>query len=129
MNIQFEKNRKNFSKAFQALEEALSTPSVSKKEIAGVIQHFEFVFELSWKTLKSLMENKGVVAGFPREVFERAFQGGLISDPIVWARILDDRNLSVHTYDETLAVQLLERISKDYFPAFKALYEKLLRSS
>ncbi len=127
MNERFEKNLNNFDKAFKALEESLSTPSISKKEIAGVIQHFEFVFELSWKTLKSFLALKGVQASFPRDVFEQAFQGGLISDAVVWAKIMDDRNLSVHTYDEKLAAQLLDRISREYFNAFKALHENLQR--
>jgi len=35
---------------------------------------------------------------------------------------LEDRNLTVHTYDESIALELISKIKQTYFPALKQLY-------
>ena len=44
-------------------------------ELIGIalIKAYEFIFELSWKTLKDLLAYNGVDASLPRDVLKQAF--------------------------------------------------------
>ncbi|MHC1759601.1 MAG: nucleotidyltransferase substrate binding protein [Negativicutes bacterium] len=72
----------------------------------GVIQRFEFTFELAWKTLKRYLEEYGLekVDGLNnRNFFRLAFEQGLLNDPEDWFHYLKMRNQSSHIYDEAKA--------------------------
>ena len=75
---------------------------------AGVIQNFEFTYELCWKFMRRwLRENAAVEeAEYPRtrkELFRLAARSGLIKEPLSWFSYSDARNLISHTYDEDKA--------------------------
>lgn len=72
-------------------------------EKAGVIQIYEFTFELGWKTLKDFLEEKDVIVKFPRDTIEEGFRYELIKNGDVWMDMLEKRNLMSHTYDEQKA--------------------------
>jgi len=68
----------------------------------GVIQRFEFTFELSWKMLKRYLEEYGlekVDSLNNRDLFRVGFEQGLLEDPEVWFHYLKMRNQSSHIYD------------------------------
>ena len=80
---------------------------------AGVIQNFEFTFELCWKFMRRwLRENADVEeAEYPRtrkELFRLAARFGLIKEPLSWFSYSDARNLTSHTYDEDKAETVYE---------------------
>ena len=58
----------NLERVFRLLQEA-----------AGMVQRFEYTFELAWKTLKDFLELQGFSVAYLREVIKTAFQVGLIS--------------------------------------------------
>ncbi|WP_367142724.1 HI0074 family nucleotidyltransferase substrate-binding subunit [Desulfosporosinus sp.] len=59
----------------------------------GVIQRFEFTFELAWKTLKAVFEDEGLIGlNSPKTVLREAFAMGLIQDDELWLTMLSDRN-------------------------------------
>ncbi len=68
---------------------------------AGAVKAFEYTYEMSWKTMKRLLEKDGVLAKSPRDVFREAAIVGFIKDPEIWFSFLEKRNLSSHAYDET----------------------------
>ena len=75
---------------------------------AGVIQNFEFTYELCWKFMRRwLRENAEIEeAEYPRtrkELFRLAARAGLIREPLSWFSFSDARNLTSHTYDEDKA--------------------------
>jgi nucleotidyltransferase substrate binding protein (TIGR01987 family) len=115
----------NLKKAMKSLEKATATPPVEDRDYAGIIQNFEFVYELTWKSLKRILESEGIEASFPRIVFEESFKRGLIEGNEVWKLIIEARNLSVHTYDEALAKKLCGQIMKDFLPIFQKTVEKI----
>ena len=78
------------------------------------IQRFEFSVELCWKFLKRILEDKGVEVVYPRDVIRTAFAGRLINDEALWLSMLDDRNLTSHTYDEDLADEIFAHIPAYY---------------
>ncbi|MBI2605549.1 MAG: nucleotidyltransferase substrate binding protein [Deltaproteobacteria bacterium] len=117
--------RANLSKALCSLEKALATPPSEDRDYAGIIQNFEFVYELTWKTLKLILEKEGIEAPFPRVVFEEAFKRNILEGNEIWKNIIESRNLSAHTYDQNLAKNLVERITKEYQPVFRKTFERI----
>lgn len=105
------------------LQEIMSAEqTVANRDSA--IQRFEFTYELSWKSLKRYLQDQGIVALTPRACFMEAFRIGIISDDEQWIRMGKDRNMTVHTYDETFAQQVYERI-RGYLPLFEKLEKEL----
>lgn len=74
---------------------------------AGVIQHFEVAYEVSWKMLKRwLKENIGTasVDGVTqRNLFRLGSENRLIADVERWMEYHEARNSTSHTYDEDAA--------------------------
>ena len=59
----------NFTKAYNKLREAVSIyTQLNDIEKEGMVQRFEYTFELAWKTLKDYMESKGENEKFPRRI-------------------------------------------------------------
>ncbi|WPX09831.1 nucleotidyltransferase substrate binding protein [Caldicellulosiruptor danielii] len=121
----------NFRKALLKLKEAVEERSDNPLLYDGAIQRFEFTYELAWKLLKAYLEYQGIVSiSSPRAVFKEAFSVCLIENQEKWLRMIEDRNLTVHTYDECVAKAIFERIKSDYLPLFEELekrFEELIR--
>jgi nucleotidyltransferase substrate binding protein (TIGR01987 family) len=106
--------RKGLSSLRTALQvaaaEKMSAFDKATQEVikAGVIQNFEFTYELCWKFIQRwLKENHpGEDADLPRsrrELFRMAARHGLIDDPAPWFNYGDARNMTAHVYDERRA--------------------------
>jgi nucleotidyltransferase substrate binding protein (TIGR01987 family) len=88
--------------ALTRLEGALAQP-VNEFVRDSAIQRFEFTFELFWKSLRAYAEESGLEAYSPRDSVRTAFQLGVIQEHPDWFRMLEDRNLTSHTYNEATA--------------------------
>jgi len=97
-----------------------SFPSTSSA-FFRICSSFEFTFELLWKTLKIILEYKGIEVRSPRSAIKEAFKAGLIEDDEILLDMLEDRNLSSHIYSEEIAEQIFKRIEKAYVPAMEKL--------
>ncbi|MBN1587380.1 MAG: nucleotidyltransferase substrate binding protein [Candidatus Omnitrophica bacterium] len=95
---------------------------------AGVIQHFEFTYELCWKFIQRWIRlNRTPEDAEPRarkELFRLAAEYGLIEDPVPWFDYAEARNLTSHTYDEVKAERVYEA-SLRFLPDARYLLEKL----
>lgn len=91
----------------------------------GLIQRFEFCFELAWKAVQATAAGEGVVVRSPKTALAYALQVGWAQDEALWLRMLEARNLSSHTYDERLADELAGEIPR-FVPALRALAGALL---
>jgi len=78
--------------------------------MAGVIQNFEFCYELCWKFIKRwLSENIGrahVDGVSRRELFRLAAESRLIDDVDLWMGFHADRNRTAHIYDQETAQEV-----------------------
>ena len=96
--------------------------------ISGIIDKFFLQFELGWKTLKDLLAYEGVdvaKSGSPRDIIKAAFRYYQSLDEDTWLSMLAQRNNMSHVYDQAAAKELMEKILKDYIPAFCALEREL----
>ena len=125
MNDKIRISTKNLKKALSSLEKSLATAPVEDRDFAGIIQNFEFVYELTWKTLQKILSHENIEAPFPRVVFEEALKRNLIEGNEVWKQIMESKNLSVHTYDEDLAKELCVTIQEEYLIIFQKTVKKI----
>ncbi len=115
-----------FEKALKSWEKFLKEP-YSEIVRDAAIQRYEFNYELLWKCVKIfLKENEGVDCGSPKSCF-RALKGVIRlseEEVLLCLRMVDDRNLSVHTYSESLAKALYQR-TKKYFEIAKKIFGEI----
>ena len=106
-------NAEKLEKALAALKRILAKPmDEERSNIDAAIQRFEFSFELFWKYLKSILNDRGVDVSYPRDVLSAAYQGHLIDHESLWLNMLKDRNLTSHSYDEALAEQIYQSLDE-----------------
>lgn len=112
----------SLTKAVKSLERALNvaTPdhlqsmSDDQEEVikAGVVQNFEFTYELCWKFIKRwLAENIGAtyVDGVTRrQLFRLGSENQLIEDVAQWMEYHDARNETTHTYNQDTADEIFQ---------------------
>ncbi len=116
----------NFNRAYTMLHDAVKRfDQLSVLEKEGLIQRFEYTFELAWKTIKDYLEAQGVIAGFPREVIKAAFHYNIIKDGDVWMDMLERRNILAHTYDEERFKQAVALIKETYFDQISQVLQTL----
>ncbi len=129
--IRWKQRFSNFEKAYKLLKEGIETSSdiSSKLEKEGIIQRFEYTFELAWKTLKDYLEYGGILVSLPREIIKQSFAKSLIIDGDAWIDMLEKRNLIAHTYDEKNFELVINLIKDKYFKAIDQVYGLLLEKS
>ena len=110
--------------AVSSLEDSLSVVSdsawfdqqsgkVKNTLLAGVIQNFEFVYEISVRMLKRQIEAESASpdevdeTNF-RDVLRAAAEKGLIAEVEAWFTYRQMRNITAHTYDHDKAQKVYE---------------------
>ena len=107
----------NAEAAMASLTAFLAEPVTTERDRAGVIQAFEFTFEAVWKLLKAVAERDGLAAESPRRALIAGYTLGVIQDEALWLAMLNDRNLTTHTYHHQVAARIFEAIRDRYAPA------------
>jgi len=121
----------HFSQAFSQLKDAVELAhqrKLSKLEVQGLIQAFEYTHELAWNTLKDFLEEHGAHNLYgSKDTTREAFKRGLIDNGEAWMDMIKSRNLTSHTYNEGTAAQIASAIIETYFPEFSAFQDQLAR--
>lgn len=121
-DVRWKQRFSNFKKAMNHLGQAIAIEKPDLIQKAGMIQLFEMSFELAWKLLKDFLEEQGFQdIKSPRASLKKAFETGLIHDGHQWMQLLEDRNLTTHTYDEDKATEMERLIKTKYYPILKEL--------
>jgi nucleotidyltransferase substrate binding protein (TIGR01987 family) len=117
----------NLERAFAELESYLALPIVNRRDKAGVIQGFEFTFELFWKTFQKLAPEAGLEASSPREALMAGAKMHFIApaESQHWSQMLLDRNLTSHVYNERIADEIVGRVLSDYASCFRTTLARL----
>jgi len=118
MDKRWNEKLSDFGKALLRLNEAIDESKnnpVSSTLKDGVIQRFEFCYEICWKLIKYYLENEGIQeAKSPKSTFREAFKIGIIQEGEKWIDMLNDRNLTSHVYDEEVAFDIYGKILSTY---------------
>ena len=126
----WEQKMSSYRKALHRLAEVVNVMKVRQLndfEADGLIQRFEFTFELAWKLMKSYAEYQGTDKELmgSRDAIRWAFENKLIKDSDVWMEMIKRRNDTSHTYDENTAADVVIRVKDAYFQAFVCFYNKM----
>lgn len=92
------------------------------RDKAGAVQAFAFSYELTWKMMRRILIARGSEVGSPRDVFRKAALEQIIDDPELWFLFQQMRNLTTHTYEETIVNTIMS-----IFDQFSAELEKLIQ--
>lgn len=116
----------NFKKAYEALSKVLEAQEKYKKiaaedaslfqmHSAGVIQHFEMVYETCWKFLKQyLQEKKDIDLASPKAIFRACYAQDILTLKITdeLSQLSDARNKTTHIYNQIIAQEVSNDIMK-----------------
>ncbi len=98
------------------------------RDKAGAVQAFEVCFELSWKTMKRVLQKRGLDVHSPRDCFREAALNKLIaSHPTVWFGFIEKRILTVYAYNQE-RLENIVGIFEVFSRELKELIEKLKQS-
>lgn len=116
----------NFSKALSQLRKFIAKGELNEFEEQGLIQAFEYTYELAWNTIKDYFETQGETnVNGSRDSFRLAFRRGIIEDGELWMDMVKSRTLTSHTYNEDIARQIADAITGKYFLEFEKLHNTL----
>lgn len=118
----------NYKTALDNLDETVECiyrDGISKIYTMALVQAFEIAFELAWKTIKDYLEYSGIKTDTPREAIKSAFSNNLIEDGKIWILMMEARNKTSHTYNQSFAKELANEILNEYTKQLHNLSEKL----
>ena len=125
-DVRWQQRFSNFSRALDQLDGFFEPPELNEREQQGLIKAFEYCFELGWNCLRDLLRSHGnaTLLG-SRDTLREAYSLGLIGDGEGWMLMIQDRNLTSHTYNKATAEVIAGNIRDRYRPCFQQLNERL----
>ncbi len=125
-DIRWKQRFHNYQKKFEHLKEGIAlthSRELSDLEKQGLIQGFEYTFELAWKTLKDYLVHVGEEVKYPRQTIKKGFEYELLEDGECWLEMLSKRNLMAHAYDEEQMNRAYALIRSSFFEQLRAFYK------
>lgn len=120
-DIRWQQRFANYTRALEQLERFFEPPALNEREQQGLIKAFEYTFELAWNTLRDLLRSQGNESLLgSRDTLREAFRLELIQDGESWMLMIQDRNLTSHTYNSSTADAIAANISSTISVAFRA---------
>lgn len=128
-DIRWHQRVNNFQAAFAELDEAVALSQLrplSKLEEQGLIQAFEYTYELAWNSIKDfyLIQGEADIQG-SRDAIRLAFKRGLIENGETWMEMIKSRTLTSHTYNRETARMIADQILNHYHPLLNQLLDTL----
>ncbi|MFE3869301.1 nucleotidyltransferase substrate binding protein [Flavobacterium sp. LS2P90] len=125
-DIRWKQCFEKYLKALGQLQKFIVKGNLNELEEQGLIQAFGFTHELAWNVMQDYFEYQGntAITG-SRDATREAFQKGLIQDGAQWMEMIKSRNQSTHTYNESIANEIRDRILNYYYDLFVSFKEKM----
>ncbi|MDZ7718256.1 MAG: nucleotidyltransferase substrate binding protein [Balneolaceae bacterium] len=128
-DIRWKQRFSNYQKAFGKLAEVVENKTLGQLtdlEKEGLIQRFEYTYELAWKVMKDYLEFQGItgITG-SRDAIRESFQKEIISEGEGWMEMIKSRNQTAHLYNEATAQEIAENIVNVYFNLFDSFNRKM----
>ena len=125
-DVRWKQRFDNYSKALRQLTKFIEKGELNEFEQQGLIQCFEYTYELAWNAIKDVFEEQGEIGIIgSRDAFRLAFKRGLIENGETWMEMIKSRVLTSHTYNEDIAEEIARRIVTLYYPEFIRLQLRL----
>ena len=125
-DIRWQQRFVNYTRALEQLERFFEPPALNEREQQGLIKAFETTFELAWNTLRDLLRSQGNESLLgSRDTLREAFRLELLQDGESWMLMIQDRNLTSHTYNRATADAIAANIQQHYLSCFQSLRTRL----
>jgi nucleotidyltransferase substrate binding protein (TIGR01987 family) len=142
-DIRWHQRFSNYNKALLKLEQAIAyikhnfieDDEIDAEDVGhvldemikeGLIQRFEYTHELAWNVMKDYAEYQGnSTVGGSRDATREALQLKIIENGEVWMDMIQSRNKTTHTYNESTVNEIYGKIIEDYFPLFLSFKIKM----
>lgn len=116
----------NYRRALSQLQKFIDKGTLNELELQGLIQAFEYTYELAWNVMKDFLAEKGYQNIYgSRDAITQSFKLDLVSDGEGWMNMFKDRNQTSHTYNEEVATEISNNILNVYFSLFKTFENKM----
>lgn len=92
--------------------------------LTGSAALFEICFEQAWKAMKDILREHGYgesQTASPKLILKLAYSAGMIQDERGWLAMLASKNDVTHSYNEEVALALVNRVKEDYIDLLKKL--------
>jgi len=118
-DVRWKQRFSNYSKALGQLQKFIDKGDLNELEEQGLIQAFEYTYELAWNVMKDFFEYQGeeAIRG-SRDAIRLSFNRGLITEGKKWMDMIESRIKSSHTYNEATAEEVVSKILSTYFDCF-----------
>ena len=128
-DVRWEQRFNHFKKALLQLSKAVELcqeRALTELEKQGVIQVFEFTHELACNVMRDFFYYQGntEIRG-SRDAIRKAFEEGLILDGENWMKMIVNRNLTSHTYNEEVSEEIYQNIVTTFYPLFEGFKAKM----
>jgi len=102
-------------RAVASLTELTGAGNLTSIERDAAIQRFEYSVEAVWKAARRYLRIvEGIEAGSPKNTVRGCFEATMLNEAQARGLLamIDDRNLTVHTYNEALAQMIASRLAQ-----------------
>ncbi len=102
-----------------SIEDLEDTKDIDEILKEGLVQRFEYTYELAWNVMKDYAEYQGnnAISG-SRDATREAFKMGLITKAEDWMDMLASRKLTTHTYNSEVVEEIYKKIVNTYHRLF-----------
>jgi nucleotidyltransferase substrate binding protein (TIGR01987 family) len=121
MSEKADKLRQDLMSAIRNLTQLASSGLDGDVEQDAFIKRFELAYELSWKWLQARIMAEGITVRSPRQVFKESVSLGYIQNEEGWLKMIEVRNVLVHTYNADKAREYTGQIRDSLLPLFTDL--------
>jgi len=130
-DIRWKQRFQNYCRALNLLRSALEDKELdeySLLEQEGIIQRFEYTFELGWKTFKDYLEFSGTILteATARKVIKECASAGIFTEAgingNIYIEMILARNALSHTYDFERFTSVIAKMKCDYLPELEKEY-------
>jgi nucleotidyltransferase substrate binding protein (TIGR01987 family) len=114
-------------KALASFSELVVLKKPNSVERDATIQRFEFSFEACWKAAKQyLFDVEGVDVASPKGVIRSLRENNILTEEeaIKGIQMVNDRNLTVHTYNEEVALKIHSSLNV-YYELLDSIVEQM----
>ena len=125
-DIRWKQRFNNYEKALLMLKNFIEVDKLNILEEQGLIQCFEYTYELAWNVMKDYFEfqaEEGINGS--RDAIKLSFKRNLITNGEGWMDMIKSRIKSSHTYNNEIADEILEKILNQYFDLFIEFEQKM----
>ncbi len=125
-DIRWKQRFNNYEKALLMLKNFIEVDKLNIREEQGLIQCFEYTYELAWNVMKDYFEfqaEEGINGS--RDAIKLSFKRNLITNGEGWMDMIKSRIKSSHTYNNEIADEIVEKILNQYFDLFIEFEQKM----